>query len=83
MSETNPKFLSDRLSEEYERQQALLAAQPAIIQRFLEAQGKQIAEAILAGEALKEFSHWLKLLGGFDVIFLVACPLVFEFVLEE
>jgi hypothetical protein len=28
-------------------------------------------------------SHWLKLLGGFDVIFLVACPLAFEFVLEE
>jgi heme exporter protein B len=40
-------------------------------------------EAILAGEGLAGVSHWLKLLGGFDVIFLVVCPLVFEFVLEE
>jgi len=40
-------------------------------------------EAILAGEGLAGVSHWLKLLAGFDVIFLVVCPLVFEFVLEE
>ena len=40
-------------------------------------------EAILAGGGLTEVSHWLKLLGGFDVIFLVVCPLAFEFVLEE
>jgi heme exporter protein B len=39
--------------------------------------------AILAGGGLGEVGHWLKLLGGFDVIFLVVCPLVFEFVLEE
>jgi hypothetical protein len=56
MSETNPKFLSDRLSEEYERQQALLAAQPTIIQRFLEAQGRQIAEAIMDGDAQVRFA---------------------------
>jgi len=40
-------------------------------------------EAILSGSGLGEVSHWLKLLAGFDVIFLVACPLAFEFVLEE
>jgi hypothetical protein len=56
MSETNPKFLSERLSEEYECQQALLAAQPAIVQRFLEAQGKQIAEAVIDGAPQVRFS---------------------------
>ena len=40
-------------------------------------------EAILSGGTLGEVSNWLKLLAGFDVIFLVACPLAFEFVLEE
>ena len=55
MSETNPKIL-ERLKEEYERQQALFSAQPAIIQRFLEAQGKQIAEAIVDGESQVRFS---------------------------
>jgi heme exporter protein B len=40
-------------------------------------------EAILGGAGLLEVSHWLKLLLAFDVIFLVACPLAFEFVLEE
>src|SRR5574342_1036270 len=56
MSEANPKFLSDRLSEESDRQQALLAAQPPILQRFLEAQGKQIAEALMDGAAQVRFS---------------------------
>ena len=40
-------------------------------------------EAVLAGEGLGAASHWLKLLAGFDLIFLVVSPLVFEFVLEE
>ena len=40
-------------------------------------------EAILVGEGLGAASHWLKLLAGFDLIFLVVSPLVFEFVLEE
>jgi len=55
MSETNPKqtFLSERLTEEYERQQALFSAQPAIVQRFLEAQAKQIAPpSPLSSEAI-------------------------------
>lgn len=56
MTETNPKLLSDRLAEEYERQQALLAAQPAIVQRFLETQGKQIAQAIVDGDSQVSFS---------------------------
>jgi hypothetical protein len=58
MSETNPKqsFLSARLTEEYERQQALFLAQPAILQRFLEAQGKQIAEAVVDGAMQVRFS---------------------------
>jgi hypothetical protein len=56
MSETNPKFMSARLSEEYERQQALLAAQPAIVQRFLETQGRQIAQAIVDGDSQISFS---------------------------
>jgi hypothetical protein len=55
MSETNPKIL-ERLAEEYERQRALFSAQPAIIQHFLEVQGKQIAEAIVEGESQVRFS---------------------------
>jgi hypothetical protein len=55
MSETNPKIL-ERLAEEYKRQQALFSAQPAIIQRFLEVQGKQIAEAIVDGTSQVRFS---------------------------
>ena len=56
MSETNSKFLSDRQAEEYERQQALFSAQPAIVQRFLETQGKQIAQAIVDGDWQVNFS---------------------------
>jgi hypothetical protein len=58
MSETNPKqsFLSERLTEEYERQQALFSAQTGIVQRFLEAQGKQIAEGIVEGALQLRFS---------------------------
>jgi heme exporter protein B len=40
-------------------------------------------EAILLGEGLGQVAHWLKLLIGFDIVFLVVCPLAFEFVLEE
>lgn len=41
------------------------------------------SEVILLGGTLKDAAAWLKLLAAFDVIFLVACPLAFEFVLEE
>ncbi|MBK8784548.1 MAG: hypothetical protein IPO22_22735 [Anaerolineales bacterium] len=56
MSETNPKFLSERQAEEYKRQQSLFSAQPAIVQRFLETQGKQIAQAIVDGNSQINFS---------------------------
>lgn len=58
MSETRskPSSLSDHLTEEYKRQQTLFSAQPVIIQRFLEAQGKQIAEAIVDGGSQVRFS---------------------------
>jgi hypothetical protein len=56
MSETNPRFLSERLTEDYARQQSLFSAQPAIIQRFLETQGKRIAEAIVDGDSQVGFS---------------------------
>ena len=35
----------DRLHEEYEQQQSIFNAQPLIVQRFLETQARQIAEA--------------------------------------
>ncbi|HLO32989.1 MAG TPA: hypothetical protein VK249_27840 [Anaerolineales bacterium] len=56
MLETNPRFLAERLAEDYARQQSLFSAQPAIIQRFLETQGKQIAEAIVGGDPQVGFS---------------------------
>jgi hypothetical protein len=57
MSETKSKqtVLSDHLTEEYKRQQALFSAQPPIIQRFLEVQGKQLAEAIVDGSSQVHF----------------------------
>ena len=55
MSGTNSKVL-ERLAEDYERQRALFSAQPAIIQRFLETQGKQIAQAIADGDSQVGFS---------------------------
>ncbi|MBI3153660.1 MAG: hypothetical protein HYZ21_16125 [Chloroflexi bacterium] len=56
MSETNSKFLSERLAEDYKLQQALFSAQPAIVQRFLETQGRQIAQAIVDGDSQVNFS---------------------------
>jgi hypothetical protein len=56
MSETNPKYLLERLAEECDRQQALFSAQPAIVQRYLETQGKQIAQAVVDGDAQVSFS---------------------------
>ena len=56
MLETNPKFLAERLAEDYRRQQALLSAQPAIVQRYLETQGKHIAQAVIDGDPQVSFS---------------------------
>lgn len=56
MLDTNPKFLAARLAEDYQRQQDLFSAQPAIVQRYLETQGKQIAQAIVDGDPQVSFS---------------------------
>jgi len=56
MIEINPKFLAGRLAEDYQRQQALFSAQPAIVQRYLETQGKHIAQAIVDGDPQINFS---------------------------
>ena len=41
----NTATVADQLREEYERQSSLFDIQPTIIQRFLEAQASQIANA--------------------------------------
>lgn len=38
---------------------------------------------ILLGDPYGNFAAWVKLLAAFDLIFLVACYLVFDFVIEE
>ncbi len=48
--------LTSHLVDEYNRQQALFAAQPAIVQRFLEAQAGNLANAILEGDSQVAFS---------------------------
>jgi heme exporter protein B len=37
----------------------------------------------LAGKSWSEISGWLKILAGFDLIFLLVCFVTFEYVLEE
>ena len=37
----------------------------------------------LAGESWSSLSSWLQVMAAFDIIFLVASSLVFEFVIEE
>lgn len=56
MLETNPKFLAERLAEDYQSQQALFSAQPTIVQRYLETQGKQIAQAAVDRNPQVSFS---------------------------
>ncbi len=50
------QHLADRLAEEYQRQQLLMSAQPTMVQRFLEAQGAQIAHALVGGAPQVKFS---------------------------
>jgi heme exporter protein B len=38
---------------------------------------------VLGGASLSEISSWLKLLIGFDLIFIILCYLTFEYVVEE
>jgi hypothetical protein len=58
MPESNSKqsFISEQLLGDYHRQRNLFSVQPAIVQRFLEVQGKQIAEAIVDGGAQVSFT---------------------------
>jgi hypothetical protein len=51
-----PETPVDRLREEYKHQQALFNAQPLIVQRFLEAQARQIAEAYIERAHALHFS---------------------------
>jgi hypothetical protein len=44
------------VADEYQRLQSLFSAQPAIVQRFLETQGKQIAQAVVDGDSQINFS---------------------------
>jgi heme exporter protein B len=43
----------------------------------------QLTSRILAARPLSELGGWLKLLGSFDIIFVVLCFLLFEATLEE
>jgi heme exporter protein B len=43
----------------------------------------QVTAKLLAGRPLSEVVDWLKLLGGFDIVFLTACTLAFPHTLEE
>ena len=46
--------LTQPLRGEYEEAQALLDLQPAITQRFLESQGRQLAESILQNQSQED-----------------------------
>lgn len=56
MSLINSQTFSDHLSDDYQHQQVWMSAQPPIIQRFLETQGGQIAQAVVEGKAKITFS---------------------------
>jgi hypothetical protein len=49
-------LLNSHLNEEYEARQALYDAQPALVQRFLEAQAAQLADAISRNQPQARFS---------------------------
>ena len=43
----------------------------------------EASKQAIGGEAVVGVGHWLPLLGAFDALFLVICPWVFSFVVEE
>ncbi len=53
---TDPSPISESFQQEYEQQEALFKLQPAIIQRFLEAQARQLAEAYVQRSGRVHFS---------------------------
>lgn len=56
MLEPTPKFFTKQLTEDYQRQRSLFSAQPAIMQRYLETQGRQLAQAVVDGDSQVSFS---------------------------
>ncbi len=52
----NPSPISESFQKEYEQQEALFKAQSAIVQRFLEAQARQLAEAFVQRNRRVHFS---------------------------
>jgi hypothetical protein len=54
MAETSP--ISESFQDEYRQQEALFKAQPAIVQRFLEAQARNLAEAFIQRATHVRFS---------------------------
>ena len=52
----NSATAADQLRNEYEQQSALFDAQPAIVQRFLEVQASQIANAYIERQRNLRFS---------------------------
>lgn len=47
---------ASRLREEFSQKQALFSAQPAIVQRFIEAQARQVAEALIERQPQVKFT---------------------------
>ena len=45
--------------------------------------GIQTTERLLVGQPFSAVAHWLRLIGAFDVVFLVVGWLTFEYVVEE
>lgn len=45
--------------------------------------GIQATAQLLAGQSFASIAHWLRLIGAFDVVFLVVGWLAFEYVVEE
>jgi heme exporter protein B len=43
----------------------------------------EASKQAIGGQAVVGVGHWLPLLGAFDAVFLVICPWVFSFVVEE
>lgn len=54
---------------------------PLVVPIFIA--GVQVTARLLAGKALADVAHWLNLMVGFDVVFLVVGWLAFEYAVEE
>ncbi len=68
MSETVTASPASHLREEYKSKKDLFAAQPAIVQRFLEAQAHQIAECLIEHQAQLRFTLPDRIVAGLPQI---------------